>query len=482
MDKKTGVHFYLNIKNLDKVIKDEENKDEDLKRTLHRLQTYFVGLTNLVKDKGAKIEKYTAGRAHIVFELNNDDKLNEDILETICSCFIYANEIFNNLSKYSQYAKFSINAGVDFGDYYDYEIEDDKITSIGSVANISAKIQSYAKKNYLYATKKFIEKLDNSISDKFIRLDDIEYSELYDKVKIKNIYEIKYLDIFDEDKNESLLNNLEYIKDKVEDETKKINLKDIKFEDVVKKLSFDNLSLRGTNKRISDVAILCADIRGFTKLFTVSDSNLDDLKDVMKEIYSIMGSVVESFNGTLVQYQGDRLVSIYHDYDIEKDYIIRALESALTLKDKIIELSTNEDVKKKLNDKEISIGIGCSIGKVIATRLGMYGSKDNIVLGESYNYANKSEDEYANKKEIVIYKTLKEKLKSIADDEDNENIKYEVLNDNFDSIKTTGYYVTDITLKEYNNKLQELKNQKLKIDQLVEKNFNSREAVRPWGK
>ena len=395
---------------------------------------------------------------------------------------IYVNKIFNNLGKYSKYTNFSVHAGVDYGDYYDYEIEDEKITSIGSVANISAKIQSYAPKNSIYATKKFIDKLNCSTRNKFIRLGESEYKELYSKVKVKNIYQIKYLDIFDDKKNDELFNDLEEIKNTVEEETKKINLKDIKFEEVEKKLSFDNLSLKGKNKKIVDAAILCADIRGFTKLFTVSDSNLDDLKDVMKKIYSIMGSVVEEFNGTLVQYQGDRLVAIYHDYDTEKEYIIRTLEAALTLKNKVIELSDNEDIKKKLNNKEISIGIGCSIGKVIATRLGRYASKDNIILGEAYNYANKSEDEYAEKKQIVIYKTLKEKIELIANSEDNDNVEYEVFKDSFTSINTTGYYITDITLDEYTDNVQKSKNNKLKIEQLVNEKFNSREAVRPWGK
>lgn len=482
MDKKTGVHFYLNIQNLDSIIKAEETKDEELKRTLHRLQTYFVGLTTLVKNKGAKIEKYTAGRAHIVFEINNGEKFEENILETISSCFIYVNKIFNNVDKYSQYTKFSVHAGVDYGDYYDYKIEDDKITSIGSVANISAKIQSYAPKNYIYATKKFIDKLNSSASNKFMRLEESEYEELYRKVRVKNIYGIKYLDIFENKKNDELFNALEEIKNTVEDEANKMTLKDIEFEKVVKKLSFDNLSLRGKNKILVDAAIICADIRGFTKLFAVNDSNLDSLKDVMREIYSIMGSVVEDFNGTLVQYQGDRLVAIYHDYDTEKEYIIRALEATLTLKNKVIELSDNEHIKKKLNNKEISIGIGCSIGKVIATRLGRYASKDNIILGEAYNYANKSEDKYAEKKQIVIYKTLKEKIELIANNEDNDNVEYEVFKDSFTSINTTGYYIIDITLDEYTDNVQTSKNNKLKIEQLVNEKFNSREAVRPWGK
>lgn len=482
MLKKTGVHLYFNIKNLENIIKEEENKDEDLKRTLHMLQTYFVGLTKLVKDKGGQIEKYTSGRAHIVFEVLEGENIQDTVVEAMCACFIYVNDIFNKLSKYSQYTNFVVHAGVDYGEYYDYEIEDDKITSIGSVANVSAKIQSYATKNNIYATKKFIEKLDDEFAQKFNRLDDTENSELYTKVKIKNIYEIQYLDIFEEEKNIEILNSLKNVRSRVEEETRDINLKDITFEDVTKKLSFENLSLKGKNKRIDNGAIICADIRGFTKLFTVSGSNLDDLKDIMSEIYSIMGEAVDDYNGTLIQYQGDRLVAIYHNYDTESDCIVRIIEAALTLKKKIIDLANKEEIKEKINNKEISIGIGCSIGKVIATRLGMNRNKDNIILGQAYKYSNKAEDVYAEKNQIVISKTLKEELDLIANDENNENVKYEVLQDMFNAISTTGYYLTELTLEEYENKINERLDEKKAIEQAMSQQFNSRGGVRPFGK
>ena len=49
MEKTKGVHFYVNIKNLIDIMNDEEITDDDLKRTLHRLQTYFVGHTKLIQ-------------------------------------------------------------------------------------------------------------------------------------------------------------------------------------------------------------------------------------------------------------------------------------------------------------------------------------------------------------------------------------------------------------------------------------------------
>lgn len=482
MERKTGVHFYINIKNLDEIIREEESNDEELKRTLHRLQTYFTGITKLIKDSNiSRVEKYTSGRAHIVFELDeNEEKISGEILETVCACYIYVNNIFNELGKYSQYTKFKVHGGIDYGDYYDYEINETDITSIGSVANLSAKIQSYASKNHLYASKKFIDKLDEEIKEKFILLSREDNEELYGKIKSNEIYDALYSNIFTDSKLDEIEKSLNEVKEKVIEESRKINLKDITFEGVSKRLSFENLSLISKNKKIEECIVICADIRGFTKLFNLSDSNLDALKDVMEEIYSLMGEVVNDFNGTLVQYQGDRLVAIYHDYEDNEDYVIRGLEAALTLKDNIIELSNDSNIKEKLNNRKISIGIGCSIGQTIATRLGLKGNKDNIILGESFKYADKAEDRYAEKKEVVIYKSLREKIELISKDEENENSKYDVLNDIFKSIKTTGYYKTDITLDYYVSKVKEREEEKEKINKMRATQLNNSKGVRPW--
>ncbi len=332
-------------------------------------------------------------------------------------------------------------------------VNGDEYTSIGSVANNSAKVQSFAPKDYVYAMDKFVDKLPTSLKSKFIRLSDEEVDELYGKIKSKVIYKAKYNDIFDESRLSEIEANLDDVKKRVEDESKSINLKDISFEGVNKQLSFDRLSLKGTNKKIEDGYVLCADIRGFTKLFNNNDNNLDNLKDVMEDMYIIMGDVTNDSKGTKVQYQGDRIVIVYNDYSDEEDAIVRMLKAAFTLNSKIQNLNNDEDIKEKLGSNKIYIGIGCGSGKLIATRLGLNGNKDNIVLSDAYKIADKAEDEYAEKSQVVIRKELKEKIEE--KDESSNELTYSTLIQLFESIGKSGFYKSSATIEEFNEKLSE---------------------------
>lgn len=490
MDKFKGVHLYVNIKNLIDIIKDEEEKDDDLKRTLHRLQTYFVGHTKLVKYYGGKIEKYTGGRSHVLFKFEDDEAEYENILEIMVACFIFNNKIFNNLSKYSLYPKFNIHAGMDMGEYFEYNIADpnneSEFTTIGRVANNSAKIQSYAPKDYVYITKKFYEELDSDYKEKFIELTDKEKEEFNDKIRSRTFYKAHYKSIFDDEKMKEIEEGLSDVKDRVENESKDMNILDIIFESCVTQLSFDGLSLKGKNKRIENAGVICADIRGFTKLFYESDQNLDDLVDVMSEIYSIMGDVVSKTLGTKVQYQGDRIVAIYNDFKDAEDQIIRMLRAAFELNQRIQELNDDYNIQQKLNSRKIAIGIGCSSGKVMATRLGMNGNKDNIILSNSYKDANKCEDKYADINETVINKELKDMINNKAEELDKP--EYLALQDLFTVISTTGYYVSTATIDEFQDMVDKKKKLKENINNLLmgDKLLGiNREAtninLRPWG-
>lgn len=481
MDKTKGVHLYVNIKNLMDIIRQEEEKDDDLKRTLHRLQTYFIGHSKLIKQYGAKVEKYTGGRSHIVFELNDDsDTTYETILKTVAACFIFNNKIFNNLSKYASYPNFSLHAGIDYGEYFDYYIDDNinavEYTTIGGVANNSAKIQSYAPKDYIYITQKFMDELSSDIKEKFIELTEEEKEDFSEKIRSKRFYKAHYKDIFDEDSMKEIEEELDDVKKRVEDESKSLNLNDITFESCTKQLSFDGLSLKGKNKRIEEGGVVCADIRGFTRLFYINDQNLDDLKEVMEEIYDVMGSVINDTEGTKVQYQGDRIVAVYNDFSGGEDAIIRMLKAAFTLNSKIQELNEDADVQEKLNNKKISIGIGCSLGKIIATRLGLNGNKHKMLLSESYKRANKCEDEYAESSEVVIWKHLKEAIDSKVDE--TEDPKYLALQEIFTTISTTGYYKSTATIEEYEEKVT----QKEELANKVSEVFNANVLKSPTGR
>lgn len=489
MDKTRGVHLYVNIRNLMNVINKEEEKDADLKRTLHRLQTYFVGHTKLIKQYNGTIEKYTGGRSHILFE-ENDNTSYDKILKAVVACFIYNNNIFNKLTKYSNYPKFSIHAGLDYGDYFEYYIKDNvndaEFTTIGRVANNSAKIQSYAPRNYIYITKKFYDKLDSDFKEVFVELTEEDKEEFNNKIRSKIFYKAHYKDIFTEDEMKVIEENLSDVKERVEKESQDLNISDIEFESCNKQISFDGLSLKGKNKKLDSAGVICADIRGFTKLFYENDKNLDDLFEVMEEIYSIMGAVVLNNEGTKVQYQGDKIIAIFNDFNGAEDHIIRMLRAAFELKQEVHNLNKQHDNKKKLNNREITVGIGCSSDKVIATRLGMIGNKDNIVLSDAYKMANKCEDDYAGSNEIVVYKDLKD----IIDEKAKKSgvPEFLALQEMFSAISKTGYYVTTATLDDF----KEIVKEKEKLQNIVDDVFKndglsgqssrvSNINLKPWG-
>lgn len=490
MEKVKGIHMYVNIKNIEAIIKEEEKNDDDLKRTLHRLQTYFVGHTRMVKKYGAKIEKYTGGRSHIVLQNDENEIQSDKLLKIAVASFIYNNKIFNKLSKYSLYPKFNIHAGIDFGEYYNYEIQDDinlvENTSIGRVANNSAKIQTQAPTNFIYVTQTFIDTLSREMKENFSELGETEKEDFNGKIRSKKIYKARYSNIFDEESMNQIEQELDEIKEKVEDEANSLNIKDIVFENVTKKLSFKHLSLKGTNKRLEG-GVLCADIRGFTKLFHNNDQNLDDLFEVMEEIYFIMGSVINDYDGTVVQYQGDRILAVFNDCNGQSDNsIMRMLETAFMLNSKIQNLNDNYIIQQKLNNKKISIGTGCSFGKVIATRLGLNANKDNLILSESYKKANTSEDKYADSDEIVIWKTIKEFIDDTVNE--SETPKYLALEESFESINKTGFYKTDMTIEEF----EEMVNQKKDLEDTIQSAFSAnflrdgdgdakKVQIKPWG-
>lgn len=481
MEKKSGIHFYVEVKNLLDIIKDEESKDDDLKRTLHRLNTFFTGFSALIKEYGGKVEKYTGGRAHVSFEDNLEDGcIDENVMEAMIACYIYTNNIFNQLGKYSQYPAFQVHGGIDYGEFYDHTIiENDgseEYTSIGSVANNSAKIQFYAKKDYIYATGKLVENLSDEIKEKFVEMSVEEKAEFSSKLKDTSVFKAKYTDVFDASKRDDMEASLKDIKEKVKNESNALNLSDITFESCAAQLNFSNLSLKGKNKRLECGAVVCADIRGFTKLFESNDSNLDNLKDVMEEFYKIMGTCADDTQGTKVQYQGDRIVVVYNDYSGAEDAALRAIKCAFTLNQKIQELDADPQIKLKLNYNSIGIGIGCGWGKIIATRLGGFGCKDNIVLSEAYQMANKAEDQYAEAGQTVIGKKLKEYI----DQQVKEGLdEFGVLQDMFKAISTTGMYVSEATINEYVQKLEELKELQEEANKVALN--RSYQEPRPWG-
>ncbi len=142
-----GIHFYININNLNTIIKSDETNHDDLRRTFHALNTFTATMEKFANEfEDVEVEKFTTSRLHFYMPIydNSDDVINE-MLELIAFARTLSNFINKN-SKYQSLVNFKIGVGADYGKYTEFTFEDNdsglkEMTTIGSPAKRAAKIQ-----------------------------------------------------------------------------------------------------------------------------------------------------------------------------------------------------------------------------------------------------------------------------------------------------------------------------------------------------
>ena len=174
-----------------------------------------------------------------------------------------------------------------------------------------------------------------------------------------------------------------------------------------------------------DAAILFVDIRKSTNLTDAST-----MKSMVKVYRSFMRAVVACvrYNGGVTrQFLGDRIMGVFTDEKDENENNISAVDKAIFCArsiQTIIDFSLNKHLKNNLNDKRIECGIGIDYGKVLVTKVGMYGVEENdqkenetdcVWVGKVTNYSSKYSD-LAEGGQIFIsenvYNCISEELKT----------------------------------------------------------------------
>ena len=67
MKKQSGIHFYINIANFNKIILEEETKTKNVTHAIHALDTFFTSVESFGKmvSKNLVVEKITGSRLHM---------------------------------------------------------------------------------------------------------------------------------------------------------------------------------------------------------------------------------------------------------------------------------------------------------------------------------------------------------------------------------------------------------------------------------
>ena len=186
-------------------------------------------------------------------------------------------------------------------------------------------------------------------------------------------------------------------------------------------------SLQDSNRTYAIMAaILFIDIRKSTYL--TESSQAKSMVKIYRSFMRMAVDCVRKNDGVTRQFMGDRIMGVFIDSKDEDGNCTnsaadKAVNCARSLQT-VIDYSLNRNLKNNVNGKIIECGIGIDDGKVLVTKVGMYGNenddeKENEVscvwVGNVTNYASKYSD-IAEGSEIFIsnsiYKMLSNELKN----------------------------------------------------------------------
>lgn len=182
-----------------------------------------------------------------------------------------------------------------------------------------------------------------------------------------------------------------------------ITKQEVENKDVSIELPPTTNNLTDSNKTYAiDAAILFVDIRKSTNLTDAST-----MKSMVKVYRSFMRAVVACvrYNGGVTrQFLGDRIMGVFTDEKDDNGNVILSVDKAVYCArsiQTIIDFSLNKHLTNNVNDKKIECGIGIDYGKVLVTKVGMYGVEDNaqkenetdcVWVGKVTNYSSKYSD------------------------------------------------------------------------------------------
>ena len=401
MKKQSGIHFYINIVNFNKIIQTEEFKTNAVTHSIHALDTFFSSIESFGKKKYPKsfvVEKITGSRLHLYVT----DVIGPayDVVRTVSAfAFSLARVINHDIEKYKSLLDFQIQIGADFGVFYDFEFKlsekESEITTIGYPANYAAKLQGLAGSSHIAISSKIYSSLSSELQKGFERVD----SQAVEKYGQKCFYRLPLMQL----KPASDIDRTDM--DFAKDHANSFNLSDIDFSEARVPIDFRNISTTQC-KRVYGIPVF-SDIRDFTKQFAPDGSNLEEMAQKTQSILGTMYDITRQYDGIHIQFQGDRELSLYHNlperttngvFQPEKKCFRFAVLASMRMIDR---------VKPFI----VHIGVGEDFGRLFATRIGAHGEKDNILLGDTVIQADIMEDKYAGEDQLAITREVYDGLK-----------------------------------------------------------------------
>jgi adenylate cyclase len=132
----------------------------------------------------------------------------------------------------------------------------------------------------------------------------------------------------------------------------------------------------------SEVTILIADIRDFTRLTAGMDS--EDVVDMLNDYFGPLVDVVFRFDGTLDKFIGDAMLVIFGSPEADPQQHEKAVRAALAMQAVVREVSDKRSARGQV---PCDMGIGLHCGEVLHGFIGSSERMEFTVIGEAVNRA-----------------------------------------------------------------------------------------------
>ncbi len=159
----------------------------------------------------------------------------------------------------------------------------------------------------------------------------------------------------------------------------------------------------------SEVAIVCADIRGFTE--QAKDLDPDEVVEMLNEYFAYLVPVIFAHHGTLDKYIGDAVLAIFGSPEPDPEHPEQAVRAGLEMQAAVVKLN---EARKARGVTTLGVGIGIHRGEVVHGFIGTSDRMEFTVIGDAVNRTSRY-CEGASAAEVLISPEMHERVWRIVE-------------------------------------------------------------------
>jgi class 3 adenylate cyclase len=377
-----GAHVYVDVPNFSELASHAEG--EDFRRVIQAIHVYHREVARIVENPGifdgVRIH-FQGPKLHALFfrpiDSSEDLASKATFLQIVLRQFV--DRVFN--PAFSLLPGLTISGGADLGNAIGTKngmAGDRELLFLGAPANYAAKIigapgQMRVTGAIFSALPLRLRKLCSPVADGVYQIGTLTSAEIADICEEMGVGW-----------------NLKDSSDRIEDDKRLFPLKSVEYSEADSAIDLDSLGVTD-NKRVC-AASLFADVSGFTKYVDAAQT-IEDKKRALKVFHAIrkeMAHVVkDDFSGLRVQYQGDRIQSLFHLPKNEDSAILKkAVEAAAGLQS-----SMEYTLKQCLPEAgPLGLAIGIDLDITLVSKIGTRGQRDRICIGGGVENAARAQE------------------------------------------------------------------------------------------